>query len=468
MHRPTLVPLALLALWLGAAQGNAAASGDPPKRPNIVLILADDIGVETLGVYGGEHATPNLDALANKGVRFDQAHATPLCTPSRVRLLTGRNSFRNYRAFGSLDPNEDTLAKALKRAQYRTAVAGKWQLAGSQLDGVPGSSPRDAGFDEWFTWHTRPAEEGCRYWSPSFEMNGAAEDYPGAYGPDLVSRFALDFVDRNASGPFFLYYSMLLAHDPFVATPRASANSMPGNFAHMMEYMDFLIGRLIDRLDALGLTDRTLLVFVGDNGTHKSIETRRGELRVLGGKATTLDTGTHVPLLLHWPERIPGSAAFPGMVDLTDLFATIVSAGGVSSHSHDGHDLLASLSGHAKWPRRAVFMEFANDYWHLDPAVYAFDAMWKLYADGRLFNIAEDPLERQPLAEGQLAGAAGNARSFLYLVMETSGFRPLSLDDAYFPRDFDTETFPYEQLERQREDKRQLCSDPARRAMVFD
>src|SRR5690606_7828245 len=160
------------------APAEGAPEAAPARPPNVVLLLADDIGVETVGTYGSEYATPRIDSIAGNGMRFDFAHATPLCTPTRVRVLTGRYSFENYVDFGILDPAETTLAHQLREAGYRTLAAGKWQLAGVDYEGdPPGATPAAAGFDEHLIWYIERSSRGSRYWQPRLVHDGDAVDH---------------------------------------------------------------------------------------------------------------------------------------------------------------------------------------------------------------------------------------------------------------------------------------------------
>ncbi len=201
--------LAACALLAQAEAGLHAA----PARPNIVLIMADDFGYECVTANGGQsYQTPNLDRLAAAGMRFEHCHVQPLCTPTRVQLMTGLYNVRNYLRFGTLVRTEATFARLLKDAGYATGICGKWQL-GKETD-----SPQHFGFDESCLWqHTRRPP---RYANAGLEYNGVEKNFPeGAYGPALVNDFALDFITRHKDKPFFLYYPMILTHGPFQPTP---------------------------------------------------------------------------------------------------------------------------------------------------------------------------------------------------------------------------------------------------------
>ena len=205
---------------LAAVAGTAAlperllASEDSKgARPNILLIMADDLGYECIGANGGtSYPTPVLDGLAKTGMRFDHCYSQPLCTPSRVELMTGMYNVRNYVRFGMLDRKQVTFAHLLKRHGYATCVAGKWQLGGQP------DSPKHFGFDDACLWqHTR---RPSRYAGPGLEINGKPVDYTdGQYGPDVVCDHLCKFMEANKSRPFLAYYPMILTHCPFEPTP---------------------------------------------------------------------------------------------------------------------------------------------------------------------------------------------------------------------------------------------------------
>jgi arylsulfatase A len=307
--------------------------GATTNRPNIILILADDLGYETLGANGGtSYRTPVLDRLAATGVRFTHCYVQPLCTPTRVQLMTGRYNIRNYINFGNMDPQAVTFGNPLQQAGYATCIAA-WQL-GQDLD-----LPKKFGFDEYCLWqHIRRPP---RYANPGLEINGVVRDYAnGEYGPDLVNDYALDFITRKKDVPFFLYYPMMLTHAPYQPTPDSpdwdpraqgeQVNTAPKHFGDMVAYMDKLIGKLVARLDALGIRDNTLLIFVGDNGTGRGTRSMMGDRPVIGGKGTTTDAGMHVPLIVSWPGKVSHGMVCGDLVDSTDFVPTLLDAASVS------------------------------------------------------------------------------------------------------------------------------------------
>ena len=418
MRRQVLPALAMVLACAGAAGESRAPA--PARPPNVVLIVADDLGIEAIGSYGSEIETPRLSALAASGLQVDNAHAMPLCTPSRVRILTGRDSGRNYRDFGHLDEKESTVAQLLRRGGYRTLLAGKWQLGRGLDRRLMGASPAAAGFDEYLAWQIQDEDVGSRYWGPTLWRNGVLETVEDrVFGPDLVNDAVLDFIGRHRDVPFFAFYSMLLPHDPFVLTP-----DMPGpadraqRFAGMVRYLDRLVGSVLDRLDALGLRENTLILFTADNGTHPSITTRRNGQLMRGGKGLTTDAGTRVPFIVAGPGVAKAGSRSPALVDIADILPTLVEATGSpkASATIDGVSLRPLMAGQTPAVRDAIYHAYRSS--SFDPyEVYAFDARWKLYADGRFFDRERDPLERSPLKLEALEAQAAQARTRLATVM---------------------------------------------------
>ena len=237
------------------------------EKPNIIFILADDYGIGGVGCYGSDrYKTPNLDSLAQTGLRYESCYAMPLCAPTRGACMTGRYGFRtgvvgNGAGAKAHPDTEVCIAKVLKQAGYATAVAGKWR----QLSYF--TTKEDAqrwGFDEFLIWGV--GTKGERYWDPDYNQNGQPlADPKGKYGPDLLHEFVVDFIRRHREGPFFVYYPMPLIHGPILRTP----DSPPGSanlYADNIAYMDKLVGKLAAELDGVGLREKTLIVFVGDNG----------------------------------------------------------------------------------------------------------------------------------------------------------------------------------------------------------
>jgi len=426
--------------FLGAAtftvssSARAATSATPP---NIVLILADDLGYETIGANGGtSYRTPALDRLAATGARFTQCYAQPLCTPTRAQLMTGQSNVRNYINFGRIDPTITTFGHHFQRAGYRTGIAGKWQL------GQDKNLPQALGFHEAYLWqHTRRPP---RYANPGLEHNGVALDFTkGEYGPDLVHAFVHDFVTRHKDEPFFLYYPMMLTHSPYQPTPDSKTwdpkaigeqvNQDDKHFGDMVVYMDKLVGQLVAHLESLHLRERTLILFVGDNGTGRGTRSMFQGREYVGGKGTTTDAGMHVPLIANWPGRVVAGTVCGDLVDTTDFLPTICAAAGLAvppTPVLDGHSFWPQLCGEKGQPREWLYSWYSprqnND---LSAREFAFTARHKLYRSGEFYDLERDPGEKNPLAVASLTGdTAAAAKKLSAAIAQFADVRPAHLD----------------------------------------
>ena len=337
----TLVTSALVfltPLWAAAAE----------RPPNIVLIMADDVGCETLGCYGGQsYKTPHIDRLAKTGLKFTHCYAMPVCHPTRTCLLSGRYPRHQGNPRWGTFPRVDeaqTLAKALQSAGYRTSISGKWQLTLLLKDP---QQPHRMGFDDYclFGWH-----EGPRYHQPMIHQNGALRtDVSDRYGPSVYGDHMVDFMKRNKDRPFFAFYSMALCHDVTddlkQPVPYARNKDHYDTFAEMMAQMDIHVGRVTTAIRRLGLEKNTLVLFTTDNGTakrslHQAIDgkfirrpvsSRIGDKLVPGGKGNLSDDGTHVPLLASWPGRISPGTTTDHLVDMSDFLSTFRELAGAAA-----------------------------------------------------------------------------------------------------------------------------------------
>jgi len=408
---------------------SAADAPKPVAKPNIVFVLIDDFGYENVMANGGEsYKTPVMDRLAATGVRFEQCHVQPLCTPTRVELMTGLYNKRNYANFGLLDPSQKTFGNLLKDAGYATCVAGKWQL-GNGWDG-----PKHFGFDEYALWQL--FKKGPRYKNPNLEINGEAFTYTNnVYGPDIVSDYVLDFIQRKKDGPFFVYYPMMLTHAPFDATPDSpdyleskSGKEKPGHFPDMTAYTDKLIGKLIDKLDELKLRDNTLVIILGDNGTAKGMPARFKGRDVKGGKGTSTAWGTHVPCIGNWPGHFASGKVSPDLISSVDVLPTLCEAAGVTVPAElkiDGRSFLPQLRGEKGTPRDWLYCWYNPAGGDKAQFEFAHDARYKLYTDGRFFNVQQDDREKSPLTDDALDDTAKAAKAKLQAALkQLEGPRP--------------------------------------------
>ena len=429
--KPTTIVLAVFAVLAGALPRASAA------KPNLILIMADDLGFETIGANGGtSYRTPVLDKLATTGARFTHCYAQPLCTPTRAQLMTGLSNVRNYITFGNMDPHAVTFANLLKPAGYATCIAGKWQL-GRDLE-----LPKKYGFDEYCLWqHMRRPP---RYANPGLEINGVEKDYTnGEYGPDLVNAYVLDFITRKKADPFLIYYPMMLTHDPYQPTPDSKdwdpkaigegVNRNEKHFGEMVEYMDKLIGKVVAKLDALGLRDNTLILFLGDNGTGRGVRSMMGDRVVIGGKGSTTAAGMHVPLIANWPGRVVAGGVCSDLVDSTDFLPTLLEAAGVKLPGDlklDGRSFFPQLCGSKGRPRDWLYAWYSpRQNADLTAREFTYDQRFKLYRSGNFFDLSQDAGEQRPLAVASLEGEAAVAAKKLQAALaQFKNSRPASFD----------------------------------------
>ncbi|QDT94583.1 sulfatase-like hydrolase/transferase [Gimesia aquarii] len=441
-----MIPRLILLIVFSACMVQADAATKTTKetrKPNIILIMADDVSWECFGAYGAEdYKTPNIDALAKQGIRFKNCFSTPICTPSRVKLMTGKYNFRNYTHFGYLDPKEKTFGQMLQAAGYKTAVAGKWQLNGiyHKAEGyLDNTRPFKAGFDEYCLWQVTRGKNmkdgsGERFWSPALEQNGkflSIEHNQGKYGPDIMSDFLCDFIDRNRDQPFFVYYPTTLVHNPFVPTPDTigsasrthDANKQPkskkarkANFVAMVNYLDKIIGKIVKRVEQAGQLDNTLILFTADNGTNVGITSLWNGQKIRGGKGSTTDMGTHVPLVAYWKGHTPQGVVLDDLIDFTDFYPTFAAMAGVSLGKDDpidGRSFLPQLNGEKGHPRDWVLCHYQPYWGRFKGSQFVREAQFKLYRDGRFINVTKDLKESQNLAEGQAGNSGEQARRML-------------------------------------------------------
>ena len=390
-------------------------------QPDIILIMADDVGIEGLGCYGGaSYRTPSLDALAEQGVRFTHAYSQPLCTPTRVELMTGLDNHRNWLYFGILRPNANTFGHAMQKAGYRTGIFGKWQLQSYDPPDFPnaakrrstGMHPKDAGFDQYALFHALHTEDkGSRYANPSMlegaqGQPGELKTYDGGYGEDVWVEKILQFLDQSSDQPRFVYYPMALPHWPFQPTPDTPSYDPAGpqetdlKYAKdMIQYMDSAVGNLVKGLEQRDLLRDTILIFYSDNGTHLDVRSTMQDGRVIaGGKATPRQTGIHVPLIVHCPARFKPQVR-DDLVEASDFFPTLLDLANASQEAPadlDGQSFLPVLKGEAGTRDAAFFWYDPRPGWdkdRFDRHVFAINKTHKLFRNGQLFRLGPKPLQ---------------------------------------------------------------------------
>jgi len=410
------------------------------NRPNILLMMADDLGYECIGANGGtSYKTPNLNRLAAEGMRFEHCYAQPLCTPSRVQIMTGIYNVRDYIDFGSLPSDATPFSQLFKEAGYATSIAGKWQL------GMDRTMIRQLGFDEYCLWSLEADEKTPRYRGPTgFIQNG--KELPAdknLYGPDVVSDFLLDFITRNKTRPFLCYYPMLLPHAPFSPTPdspmRQNGSERGGVFTRvknifggkepkktqyfpdMVAYMDKIVGKLAAHLEKLGLRDNTLTLFTGDNGTSQNIHSMLGNKEVIGAKGSTTDAGTRVPLIATWPKVAPKGKVSSDLVDFTDFLPTLCAAAAIPVPRElaiDGRSFLPQLRGDKGRPREWIYCWYSKGGGSAKAVDFARNQRYKLYRNGQFYDVSTDSLEKHNLPQTSLDEHAKKTRAMLQSVLD--------------------------------------------------
>ncbi|MCF7567925.1 sulfatase-like hydrolase/transferase [Sabulilitoribacter arenilitoris] len=400
-------------------------------KPNVILIMADDMGYECLSAFGStSYKTPILDGLAANGILFNNCVSQPLCTPSRVKIMTGLYNYRNYDYFGHLKTRAHTFGNLMQDAGYTTCIAGKWQLNGLAYkneikDWNDNKKPNKLGFDEYCLWQlTHGRKDGGRFANPLIEQNGKLlERNEDAYGPDIFSDYVVDFIERKKDTPFFVYYPMVLVHDPFVPTPDSEDWKYKEKrykndtiyFKDMVAYTDKIVGKITNKLKALKIQDNTIVIFVADNGTHYSIHSKTKERYVQGAKGNTTDGGTHVPLIVSWPNTIKKGRIHNALIEFNDFFATLSDITN-QEVKNDGKSFYSLLMNENYKPRNNAFVHYTprwgkrvNQYRNQ----FVRTLNYKLYQDGKYYNLKNDILETHPLNKDSITENEKEILSFL-------------------------------------------------------
>lgn len=385
-----LLSLVVLLLPFVASQ----AAGASKEKPNIIFILADDLGLDGVGCYGADvRKTPNIDKLAASGTRFETCYAAPLCGPSRCVLMTGRYAFRtggitnnSWRGGGpgAKSKDEQPVAKLLKQAGYATCEAGKWRQVGE--------TPNDWGFDEYCTDPTA----GGWFWQKAYEKNREQITTPEEhYNPDVIQAFSLDFIRRKKDGPFFLYYPMHLVHGPILRTPDSKNPEGKGvdYYDDNIAYMDKQVGEIMAEIEKLGLREKTLIIFSADNGTALNYPSTIGGRAINGKKASMLEGGSRVPFIASWPNVTPAGKVSRDIVNFTDMLSTFVELGGgklPEGFQYDSVSIAPQLRGEQGTPRQWAYVQLGAKW-------FVREQGWKMNEKEELFDLSDAPFVEQPV-----------------------------------------------------------------------
>lgn len=421
--------VSMVAAGAGAACLSACAWGErsgsnnkQTKRPNIVFIIADDLGWADVGYHGSEIQTPNLDALAKQSICFEQHYVMPTCTPTRVGLMTGRYPSRYgvlSPAYGKIfDDDTITLAEALKRSGYATSITGKWHMGSP-----PDHTPRKYGFDSsygYFDGQIDPYTHHYKNGDRSWHRNDQLVDEEG-HATDLITNEAVRIIESNHAEPFFLYVTYSVPHTP-LNEPEKWTAAYEGRikdpsrklYAASVTHMDYGIGRILESLGRKGLRENTLVVFSSDNGGQQNWSSKTeyeghyankpqmvlGNNKPLRGwKGEVYEGGIRVPAMASWPGVLaPSSLSHP--IHIVDWMPTLCSLVGYSTEKDlkwDGKDV---------WPlicTRADKTEPRVMYWKTPNAFAVRQGDWKLVVgkkktNAELYDLAVDPYEKNDLA----------------------------------------------------------------------
>ena len=400
------------------------------QKPNIILILADDLGYKYMShISNMGYSTPNLDMMAKRGTSFTQCYASPICSPSRHMILTGKYNFRNYRRWGIMDLNNKTIANLLLRSGYATAVYGKWQLNG----GDP--FIQKFGFRNYAVMDPYSNSTVVMYKNPSIYEKSKLVDSTltmGKYSEDIYTDSVLNFIDSNKNQPFFIYYAMPSPHGPFQPTPDDSTYATWNDanlsdtfyYRRMVKYMDKKIGLILNKLYSAGIQNNTYILFTADNGTPAGIADKINGERITGGKGYSNDAGTHVPLIVYGPNVLAGQVRNE-LVDFTDFmptFAKLAKANIPAVYgTTDGVSFADKLTGNVDTSRKWIFNYYKPFYNSGSLKRWVFDGNYKLYDSlGTLifYNIANDIKEKNPLTNSSLTQQQKGIRQKLKEVLD--------------------------------------------------
>jgi arylsulfatase A len=403
-----------------------ALPGQKTKKPNIIFILADDLGIGNISCYGSDQfKTPNIDKLASTGMRFTHGYTAPLCGPSRALILTGRQPFRtgttNQDRVGKLEPSKEIcLPSVLKTAGYTSLMVGKWSQFPLQ--------PSDFGFDQYMRFQASGKYWNTQQANKSYTKNG--EIVPlldGEYLPDLMHNQVVDFISKNKNKPFFAYYSMSHIHGEILPTPDSKPDSKD-LYTDNINYMDKLVGKLVKALDSLKMRQNTIIVFMGDNGTAAegvSRATVQGK-KLSGKKGDMLECGSLVPWIVNWKGGGQSGKVINDLVDATDWMPTFAALAGAKLPENvilDGKSFAPQLKGEKGTPREWIFMELGNQW-------YVREEKWKLNRANELFDMRNAPFEEILIPADSKDEISMSARQRLSAVLKSINPEGGILDDA--------------------------------------
>ena len=398
------------------------------ERPNIVIILADDLGWADVGYHGSDIETPNIDRIAIEGVKLNRFYATPFCSPTRAALMTGRDPLKLGVAYSVLMPwenggvslDEHFLPQSFQSAGYNTAMVGKWHLGHT----IEQHTPNARGFDHFYGhMHTQVSYYDHQVANGhDFQENGKPVDHNGEYATDVHGEQAARFITdlRDKSKPFMLYIPFLAPHSPMEA-PEALKDKypfrldLPGStrktYAAMVDSMDQAIGKVLTALDEEGVADNTIVFFFSDNGGFENYGSDNGPYR--GGKLEVYEGGIRVTAVMRWPEKLAAGGEVDEIVSVLDMLPTLTHAAGVGNGTKkkiDGVNRWSTITGENVSKREGALYFASNIPVYNKFQLGVIYGKWKLVQNidhkmtstefnNQLFDLEADPYEKNDLTE---------------------------------------------------------------------
>ena len=415
-------------LFIVVAFTAKSADCDEPTKPNILFILADDLGKEWVSCYGSTSIeTPHIDRLAATGMKFENFYSMPQCTPTRATLLTGQYPFRTgwinhwdvprWGVGCHFDPNHYyTFARILKSVGYKTCIAGKWQINDFR---VQPNVLSEHGFDEFCMWTgyegmNPPSAE--RYWDPYIFTKNGSRTESGRFGEDVFCDFIVDFLKQDTESPKCIYYPMCLPHGPLTTTPAEPNVTGRDRFSAMVRYVDSTLGRLVEELEKANLRESTIIFWTTDNGTSRGIVGDLNGHKVKGAKGQTNEPGVCQPMIVNCPGIVPQGTTTKALADLTDILPTFSELAGAEVPKDleiDGKSFAKLILGKSDDSQRDWIMAMGGQpgtigengrvrpvFDYRDRVIR--DKVFKLYVGTdrtaqKLFNLLNDPFEKTNL-----------------------------------------------------------------------
>lgn len=331
-----------------ACEANAAAPNE--RTPNIIVILADDLGYGDLSCYGADDiATPDIDRMAAEGAKFNSFYVHNRCSPTRAAFMTGCHAQRvgvenvvYRREEIGLSADEVTVAELLKTAGYATGIVGKWHLG--EWDDF---NPVNHGFDSFFGFMECDDNKATAIYRNKQIIEKVKHKTNGAHSPKLVAA-GIDFIKQHKDEPFFLYYASPLPHTRWIPHPRFAGSSKQGTYGDVVQEIDWQVGELLKTLDELNLTENTLVVFASDNGPQLNVEGYGSAGILRDGKWTNFEGGIRVPCIMRWPNVIPAGSSNDEIIAIIDMLPTFCSMAKVDPPKDrviDGRNILPYMRG---------------------------------------------------------------------------------------------------------------------------